>query len=114
VGGGIEVYKGLSNFFDHEFRTLKPGPGVKLTLNPSTTEITVGLDMEWIGNYVCGKIEECGGGVPHQITTTDIVRDVVGPGWGYEFTPDDFLDNFSDNDPSHTLSEIQIIGNVEG
>ena len=60
VGNGIEVYKGLSDAFIHEFKTLLGIEGVIITEQDNTVSIKV--DPEWIKNNIDLLLENIGNG----------------------------------------------------
>lgn len=121
IGGKVEIYKGLSSMFNHELRTIEGTSGVIVEPAINSEEscdtgeyINIRLDLEWLDDYICQKVIECGGVTPpHTVTATDINIGVEHLG-SYEFTPQDFINNFNDSNPTHTLVEIQLYGDVTG
>lgn len=61
VGNGFEVYKGLSDEFRHEIKSVLEGEGIKITEQSDT--LTVSIDPLWIENNVNINIEKVGTGV---------------------------------------------------
>lgn len=121
IGGKVEIYKGLSNLFEHELRTLQGKNGIIVQVEQNPDEscdkgeyISIGIDLDWLDAYICDRMTECVG-VPepvHTVTTSNIVINLSN-GAEYVFQANDFIDHFHDSyAPSHTLSEVQMNSNV--
>ena len=119
IGGKVEIYKGLSSMFVHEIKTIQGEDGIiveSLNSLPTTCDsggdyINVRLDLDWLDNYICQKVQECGQPPIHTITTTNIVINLSN-GATYTFTANDFLNHFNDSDPTHILEEVRLNNNV--
>ena len=132
IGGKIAIYKGLSNSFIHQIKSIQgqPNGGViveNVETNPNNCNdkgdyINVKIDENWLTDFLnqwiltvdlCPLIENCSTQPPiHSPGTTNIIKSIANR-VTYTFTSSDFLTHFIDSQ-GHPLKNITITGTTTG
>lgn len=129
IGDKIDIYKGLSDNFVHEIKSIQGQPnGGVIVENVSAVPgdcnspgdyINVKIDENWLRNYllenICGIIVQAGCSVTppvHNPVTTDIIKSTANR-TDVILSDTDFTSHFTDS-LGHTLGSISLTGPVTG
>lgn len=128
IGGKIPIYKGLSDAFVHEIKSIQGQPnGGVIVENIQATPgdcsnpgdyINVRIDEVWLRNWlisnICGIITEAGcGSQPVQNPVVTNVPISISNRATYTFTLADFTSHYTDPQ-SNPLASIRLTGNITG
>ena len=120
IGEKIDIYKGLSDGFIHEIKSIQGERGIIIENKQANPEdcndkgeyINVRIDEEWLRANICDFITQCGGQPIQTPLVTDIPVSLAHQGLKV-FNLSDFTSHYVDpqGDP---LSTIRLIGSVVG
>lgn len=131
IGGKIDIYKGLSDAFVHEIKSIQGQPNggvivenVQATPNDCNDKgdyINVKIDVAWLTDFLnewiktvdlCALTAHCGGQPIQTPTVTDIPFSIANRATK-TFTLSDFTSHYTDPQ-SDPLASVRLTGNVTG